>query len=169
MFQKGEQMTASKSKKRENNEGTIRQRSDGRWEGRFILGYEANGNPIRRSVYAVSRKEVKEKLKETLQQIEQDEYVSPQPITVGEWLLEWWKVYCLPFKKQSTCTGYESTIVWHVIPYIGKRPLQALRTEHVQAVINALVAEGKASSTIRKAHAIMHMACEQAIEDIVFR
>ena len=156
-------MAASKTKKRDNNEGTIRQRSDGRWEGRFISSYEADGTPIRRSIYAATRKELKEKLQEALLQVEKDEYVPPQKMTVAAWLNEWLKVYCLPFKKQSTCTGYESTIVWHIIPYIGKRQLQDLRAEHVQSVINALVAEGKASATVRKAYAIMHMACEQAI------
>lgn len=162
-MQKGMAMATSKAKKRENNAGSIRQRSDGRWEGRFIAGYEADGSPIRRSLYAESRKELKEKLKQTLQQVENDEYVPQQQLTVGAWLMEWLKVYCLPFKKHSTCTGYESAIVWHLIPYIGKRQLQDLRTEHIQAVINALVAEGKASATVRKAHAIMRMACEQAI------
>ena len=156
-------MATSKSKKRDNNEGSIRRRSDGRWEGRFIVDHEADGTPIRRSIYATSRKELNEKLKAALQAVAMDEYVAPQKLTVAAWLHEWWRVYCLPFKKQSTCTGYESTIVWHIVPYIGKRQLQELRTEHVQSVINALVAENKASATIRKAYAIMHMACEQAV------
>ena len=38
-----------------------------------------------------------------------------------------------------------------------------MRPEHIQAVINALVAAGKAPSTVRKAHTILHLACEQAI------
>ena len=38
-----------------------------------------------------------------------------------------------------------------------------MRPEHIQAVINALVAAGKAPSTVRKAHIILHLACEQAI------
>lgn len=156
-------MAASKAKRRENNQGSIRKRPDGRWEARFIIGYEADGTPKRRSVYAASKSEVKAKLKEVLQQVEDDEYVPPQKLTVGDWLDEWWKVYCLPFKKHSTCTGYESTIVWHLKPYIGSKQLQTLRAEQVQAVINALVAEGKAPSTVRKAYTIMHLAFEQAI------
>jgi len=60
------------------------------------------------------------------------------------------------------CT-HESTIVWHLKPYIGSKQLQTLRAEQVQAVINALVAEGKAPSTVRKAYTIMHLAFEQAI------
>ena len=44
-------MAASKAKRRENNQGSIRKRPDGRWEARFIIGYEADGTPKRRSVY----------------------------------------------------------------------------------------------------------------------
>ena len=102
-------------------------------------------------------------MKDALEAVENDEYVEPQKLTIGDWLDEWWRTYCIPFKKQSTCTGYESTIVWHIKPFIGKRQLQDLRPEHIQAVINALVAAGKAPSTVRKAHTILHLACEQAI------
>ena len=150
-------------KKRGNNEGTIRKRTDGRWEAVYTTGYKADGKPIRRSVYGKTRKEVALRLGELLHQVEHEEYVPPQKMTVGEWLDDWWKIYCLPFKKISTCTGYESTITWHLKPYIGNKQLQTIRPEHVQAVINALVAEGKAPSTVRKAYAILHMACEQAI------
>ena len=150
-------------KKRGNNEGTIRKRTDGRWEAIYTTGYKADGKPIRRSIYGKTRKEVALRLGELLHQVEHEEYVPPQKMTVGEWLDDWWKIYCLPFKKISTCTGYESTITWHLKPYIGNKQLQTIRPEHVQAVINALVAEGKAPSTVRKAYAILHMACEQAI------
>lgn len=156
-------MATTKAKKRENNEGSIRKRSDGRWECRFVVGYNPDGSLKRRSLYAASKQEAVEQMKAALQQVENDEYILPQHLTVGEWLDEWWRVYCLPFKKGSTCTGYESTIVWHIKPYIGKAQLQSLRSEQVQSVINALVSEGKASSTVRKAYTIMHMAFEQAV------
>jgi integrase len=48
-------------------------------------------------------------------------------------------------------------------PYIGHRQLQGLRAEHIQAVVNALVSEGKAPSTVRKAYAVLRLACEQAV------
>ncbi len=150
-------------KKRGNNEGTIRKRNDGRWEAVYTVGYKANGSRIRHSIYGESRKEVSVRLHEILQQIENEEYVEPQKLTVGDWLDEWWKTYCLPFKKTSTATGYESCIVWHLKPYIGHRQLQGLRAEHIQAVVNALVSEGKAPSTVRKAYAVLRLACEQAV------
>jgi len=150
-------------KKRSNNEGSIRKRSDGRWEAVYTTGYKANGKPIRRSVYGETRKAVTMRLNEIRRQLEDDEYVEPHKLTVGDWLDEWWKIYCLPFKKTSTATGYESCIVWHLKPYIGHRQLQGLRAEHVQTVVNALVSEGKAPSTVRKAYTVLHLACEQAV------
>ena len=156
-------MATTKARKRDNNEGSIRKRPDGRWEARFVVGYNADGSPQRRSLYAAKKKDVQQMMKDALEAVENDEYVEPQKLTIGDWLDEWWRTYCIPFKKQSTCTGYESTIVWHIKPFIGKRQLQDLRPEHIQAVINALVAAGKAPSTVRKAHTILHLACEQAI------
>ena len=34
------------AKKRKNGQGTVRHRSDGRWEGRHIIGYDENGKAI---------------------------------------------------------------------------------------------------------------------------
>ena len=41
--------------KRKNGEGTVRLRSDGRWEGRYIVGYRDNGTAITKNVLAKSR------------------------------------------------------------------------------------------------------------------
>ena len=58
-MQKGITMAASKTRKRDNNEGSIRQRADGRWEGR----YKPDGFSGKyKYVYAHTYKEAKEKL-----------------------------------------------------------------------------------------------------------
>lgn len=46
------------AKKRGNNDGSVRQRKDGTWEARFVVGRKANGKLDRRSVYASTQKEV---------------------------------------------------------------------------------------------------------------
>ena len=91
--------------KRGNNDGCIRKRSDGRWEGIYVACYKPDGTPVRRSIYGKSRPEVASQMREILRQIEQDEYVPPVKLTVGEWKHEWLRVYCLSSKKLSTCTG----------------------------------------------------------------
>lgn len=151
------------SARRGNNEGSIRKRNDGRWEAIYIAGYKSDGQPKRRSIYGKSKKEVTTRLREILRQIDTGEYIEPNNIKVSDWLSEWWRVYCLPSKRQSTCTGYEATINLHLKPFLGNVEIQNLRPEHVQGIINALVNEGKAPSTVRKAHTLLHAALDQAI------
>ena len=40
------------SKKRKAGQGTLRKRSDGRWEGRIVIGYNEKGLPITKGVTA---------------------------------------------------------------------------------------------------------------------
>jgi len=49
--------------KRKQGEGTVRLRSDGRWEGRIVIGYNEKGNPKTKSVLAHTKGECEEKLK----------------------------------------------------------------------------------------------------------
>ena len=48
--------------KRADGEGTISKRKDGRWEGRISLGYDGEGNRIRKTVYGRAQSKVREKL-----------------------------------------------------------------------------------------------------------
>ena len=43
------------SKKRKFGEGTLRQRSDGRWEARVVIGYDEKNLPITKNVTAVNK------------------------------------------------------------------------------------------------------------------
>ena len=49
-------------KRRANGEGNIRKRKDGRWEGRYTAGYDANGKAITKNVLGKTQAEVKDKL-----------------------------------------------------------------------------------------------------------
>ena len=50
------------AKRRANGKGTLRQRSDGRWEGRVVVGYDDKGLPITKNVLAHTKTECAEKL-----------------------------------------------------------------------------------------------------------
>ena len=52
------------ARKRSNGEGTLRHRSDGRWESASTIGYKPNGKPDRKYFYGKTQKEVKEKVAE---------------------------------------------------------------------------------------------------------
>ena len=152
-----------KRKKRANHEGSIRKRKNGLWEAQFTVGYKEDGKPIRRSLYAASKNEVRVKLWEVLQQIAQDKYIEPNRLTTADWLDQWFAMYCVPLKKASTCTGYEDEINLHIKPFIGDILLQELRPQHIQLLVNGLLKRKMSSSTVRKSHAILHSALEQAV------
>ena len=45
------------AKRRKNGEGTVRKRSDGRWEGRVVVGYDEKGLPKTKGVTAKTKAE----------------------------------------------------------------------------------------------------------------
>ena len=59
------------AKKRANGEGNIRKRKDGRWEGRYTAGYDPDtGKRIIKNVLGKTQAEVKEKLAQAMESIE---------------------------------------------------------------------------------------------------
>ena len=48
--------------RRNNGEGSITKRKDGRWEGRYYTGEVNNGKRVRKNVLAKTKAECKEKL-----------------------------------------------------------------------------------------------------------
>ena len=71
------------AKKRANGEGSIRKRRDGRWEGRYTVGYDENGKVKMKNVLGKTQAEVKEKLKE---KIEESQFCHWQPPSRGLFL-----------------------------------------------------------------------------------
>ncbi len=84
----------AKKSRRTNGTGSIIKRSDGRWEGKYFVGYDPKtGNPIRRSVYGKTQKEVKDKLLPILSEISLGTYIEPSKMTLAEWFDIWLKEY----------------------------------------------------------------------------
>ena len=83
--------------RRGNNEGSIYQRSDGRWAGVATAGYNENGKTIRKTVYGKSRLEVVDKLNKLMNKISSNNYEYIENTTIGEMMNEW----LLVFKKMQ--------------------------------------------------------------------
>ena len=45
-------------KRRKKGEGSVRQRKDGRWEGRVVIGYDEKGLPKTKNVLAKTKREL---------------------------------------------------------------------------------------------------------------
>ena len=150
-------------KRRDAGSGTIRQRADGRWEGRYTVGYDPEtGKQIMRSVYAKTKREVREKLNKTLTDIQEGTYIEPTSITVGEWLDTWLKEYKINLRPE-TKASYEMRIRIQMKPDLGKIRLNKLTTHQIQHLYNKLINErGLSPKTVKNVHGALHAALEQA-------
>lgn len=150
-------------KRRDAGSGTIRLRPDGKWEGRYTVGYHPEtGKQIMRSVYAKTKREVREKLNKTLTELKEGIYIEPTSLTVGEWLDTWLKEYKINLRPE-TKASYEMHIRIHLKPDLGKIRLNKLTTHQIQHLYNKLIDErGLSPKTVKNVHGALHAALEQA-------
>ena len=77
----------TKATKNAKGGGTIRKRSDGRWEARYTLGIDPKtGKQIQKSVYGKTQKEVRQKLTAITAEIDDGTCIPPDKTTVEQWL-----------------------------------------------------------------------------------
>lgn len=103
----------------------IYQRADGRWEGRYISGYDAmTGKAQYGYVYAASYSEVKRRkrtIEKEMEQKQQQEKLKQRRLTVAECFEEWmaWKSTD-PTLHQSTLDQYRRHLDKHILPELGR-------------------------------------------------
>lgn len=150
-------------KRRDAGSGTIRQRKDGMWEGRYTVGYHPEtGKQLTRSVYAKTKREVRDKLNKTLTEIKEGTYLEPTTMTVGQWLDTWLKEYKINIRPE-TKASYEMHIRIHLKPDLGRIRLNKLTTHQIQLLYNKLIDErGLSPKTVKNVHGALHAALEQA-------
>lgn len=147
--------------------GTIRQRSDGRWEARYTVGRDpGTGKQVQRSIYGATQQEVRKKLQEAVSNIDKGIFTESTSFTVSQWLNTWLKEYNGNVKI-TTAAKYQQAVEKHIIPALGAVKLTALRAHQVQAFYNDLQHGTKDAAplspkTIKNIHGILHKALEQA-------
>ena len=87
------------AKKRANGEGNIRKRSDGRWEGRYTAGYNAEtGKRIIKNVLGKTQAECKAKLAAAMEATKGVDVSRADEYTVATWLQSWYDIYAGPLR-----------------------------------------------------------------------
>ena len=149
--------------KKANGSGTIRKRADGRWEGKYSLGYDPKtGKLIRKSVYGKTQKEVRLALSKIVSEMDSGTYAEPSKMKVSQWLDEWLASYTMNIKP-ATRSAYEEHIRVHIKPNLGDIPLKQLSTRDIQQLYTGLLKERKLSpKTVRNIHGVLHRTLEQA-------
>ena len=166
------------AKKRANGEGSIRKRSDGRWEGRYTAGWNPmTGKPIYKNVLGKTQTEVKEKLKAALAECEKIDVYKSAQYTVGEWMDVWFENYAAIKVRPSSHQTYKGYIEHHIKPHIGSIPLNKLTTLDLQKLYKKLMKAGRverieakkqpkglSAKTVRNLNQINSSAMDMAIE-----
>ena len=168
-------------KRRKKGEGSVRQRKDGRWEGRVVIGYDEKGLPRTKNVLAKTKRECQEKLKQLRETVigPRTEKVRPE-MPFGEWLDFWYQNYVKPQIRPTTQANYEAKIYQHIIPELGKVPLNQLAQKDLQQFYARMktsgwlirteqFGKGLSDSMVRGLHAARRSALEKAVQEELIR
>ena len=156
-------MSKKKTTKSAKGSGTIRKRSDGRWEARYSLGFDPKtGKQIQKSVYGATQKEVRQKLTQIESEIDEGSYMEPSSMKLGTWLDIWLRDYTGNLKP-ATFSAYEQHVRVHIKPVLGEVRLTQLSPHMVQSLYNSLLNERRLSAkSVKNIHGVFHHAMEQA-------
>lgn len=108
----------------------IRKRKDGRWEGRYIKGYDsAKGKAKYASIYGKTYSEVKKKMNEAKFQTSIGQvYVDAKNMLFGEIVNNWFGIVKINLKP-SSINKYQNLIENHVLPELGHYKLKDLNSD----------------------------------------
>ncbi len=139
--------------------GGVRQRSNGRWEGRARV----NGRDL--SVYGATKREAQERLRAACAAADSGIRPVRGRMTVAAWLAEWLGTTVATRCRPRTVESYSETVRRYILPAIGSRPLAKLEPADVAHMLAGLTARGDLSpTTVRYAYSVLRIALGRALK-----
>jgi integrase len=139
-------------------EGSIYRRADGRWCAAVRL---ADGG--RRVLYGRTRREAADKLHAAMEARLRGASLATAGLTTAMFLERWLTESVAPKVRPKTFDGYESLVRLHIVPAVGRIPLEKLGPQDVQALLNRKVAEGLAPKTVLYMRGVLRTALNRAV------
>mgnify|MGYP002857581963 FL=1 len=167
-YSKESEVTLNTANHSAGGSGNIRKRSDGRWEGRYSVGFDPKtGKQIQKSIYGKTQKDVRQRLSQITVDIDTGEYIEPCKMTLNEWFDIWLQDYLVGVKA-STAYLYERRVDLYLRPALGKIRMDQLNPHVIQHLYNELGKEhdGKkplSAKTIKNIHGLLHKCLQQAV------
>ncbi len=142
----------------------IYKRKDGRYEGRFIRGYQSGNKPIWGYVYGKHYYDVRKRL------IQKKMETTWNPITIKQhgsgrfedWFTYWLDTSVKPKVKVSTYACYQTIANKHILPCYGKLLLTRITAKEADIMPERMQAAGLSSGTCKSAYRLFRAAVEAA-------
>lgn len=137
-------MSRRRLRKRANGEGSVYQRSDGRWVAEVTVGYDENGRQQKACAYGRTQSEACGRLAELRSRMAQGLPAKPERQTVSQFLTTWLDTVCCPPNVSlKTNRTYRDLCEDHIIPALGRLELSKLAPQHVQQLVSDLLDKPK--------------------------
>ena len=146
----------NESKKKENLGKGIRLRNDGRYEARACV----NGVVI--DLYGTNLRELKKEFEIAKKNAANDIEVKMSNMTLNEWFNNWFDTYKLPYIKEQSRVTMRCKYTTTFGRLIGDMKISEIKNIDIQNTVSKLVAEGRASSSIRDAYGRVRECLESA-------
>jgi integrase len=152
------------ARKRNAGEGSIFERSDGRWCGQLDLGWEG-GKRRRKYVYGATAQEVQNELLKARSDRAAGLPVVLDRQTVAQFLQDWLENSVKPSVRPLTHEQYRQHVKLYLEPLLGHYRLPKLTPQHVRAFLSQKLADGLSPRTVQLSLVILRKALGQALKD----
>lgn len=132
----------------------VYKRKDGRWEGRYVKGYDISGKRVLGFVYGKTYKEALEKKNKAQAECKKFPF-SNEDMLFAEAARQWYQKEEIGLKP-SSLMKYQRILDSHILPFFGRYKCSQINSELVNQYIlkksiegNLKTSEGLSSSTIR--------------------
>lgn len=151
--------------RRQRGEGSVYQRTDGRWVGNLNLGWR-DGKRRRKVIYGRTQAEVIRKLGLAKRDLATHGDLPTAGTTVEQWMTYWLDDIAPRTGKPSKVRGYREKSRNYIVPAIGRRRLDKLTPQHVRELHDyVMVTKGLSSTTANQAHRVLSVALNDAVRD----
>ena len=158
-----------KKAKKANGEGNIRERDDGRWEGRLVFRIDGDPKPHRKSIYGRTRRDVHAQITTALRDLGRGVVPQDDRITVKRFMQQW-----LADREQhlrpTTLRRYKQVSDNYIVPALGDVTLTKLTPAQVQHMLRDAQRAGRSPRTVGHIRAVLRAALSRAVRwDMVVR
>ena len=130
------------------------------------LGYDSNGKRLRHRKTLSTKKAAEKYLRSKLAELESEGTIRVNSLDAFLPFLERWLEVCAKQRvRKRTHECYEATVHRHVKGHpIGKQPLSTITPQDIQCLYGDMQKQGCGPSGVRKLHAVVRQALDQAVK-----